>query len=196
MLWRLGIRPDCVETTRSGTDREEASACTSVASPLIPLVLCRQPSHSVLRAVEVIADFVAEFEPGRYSGEDAASLVASSTRAERLCGAGKTLAANRVFESNRPALAVHPSAAHRLDGVTGESIGEAIDVLKLGQALEDQPGADEAYRSGSLSRTGAKIVAGAVERATNTEVRTRCVVPRDPRLRLRIESHPESVEGP
>src|SRR5271165_1361508 len=75
-------------------------------------------AKALLRAVDVIAGFVADFEPGRYSGEDAASLVDVFIRAERLCGAGKTLAATRVAESNRPAEDGHRSAAHWLAGVT------------------------------------------------------------------------------
>lgn len=120
-------------------------------------------ARALVRAVDLIGDFVAKFEPGRYSADGAALLVAAFTRGERLCGAGKTLAASRVAESNLPALAGHPSGAHWLAGVTGESVGEAVDVLKLGEALEGQPGVDEAYRSGKLSRSGAKIVAGAVK---------------------------------
>jgi hypothetical protein len=125
--------------------------------------LASGPAGILLHAIDLIAAFVADFEPGRYDDADAASLVGYFSRAERLCAAGKTLAAGRVAESNRPALAGHPSAAHWLAGVTGESMGESVDVLKLGQALESQPGVDEAYRNGDLSRTGAKLVAGAVK---------------------------------
>ena len=110
-----------------------------------------------------MAAFVADFEPGRYSSADAASLVDLFIRAERLCSAGKTLAANRVAESNRPVEEGHRSAAHWLAGVSGESVGEAMDVLRLGQALEDQPGVDDAYRQGELSRARAKLVSGAVK---------------------------------
>ena len=81
----------------------------------------------------------------------------------RLCNAGKTLAANRVAESNKPIEEGHRSAAHWLAGVSGESVGEAMDVLRLGQALEDQPGVDDAYRHGELSRARAKLVSGAVK---------------------------------
>ena len=108
-------------------------------------------SSGLLAAIDAIATFVAGFEPSIYSGEDAATLVGAFTRAERLCGAGKTLAATRAAESNRHSVSGHRSAAEWLAQQTGESVGEAVDLLKLGQALEDQPEVGRAYRDGKLS---------------------------------------------
>jgi len=119
-------------------------------------------STGLLAAIDAIASFVAEFEPSIYSGEDAATLVGAFTRAERLCGAGKTLAATRAAETSRHALSGHRSAAEWLAQQTGESVGEAVDLLKLGQALEDQPEVGRAYRDGKLSRSRARLVSGAV----------------------------------
>ena len=113
-------------------------------------------------AIEVIASFVASFEPERYSGEDAASLVSSFTRAERLCAAGRTKAAARVAESPRHSRLGHRTPAEWLASVTGESLGEANDVLRLASTLTRHPEVDEAYREGRLSRSGAKLVADAV----------------------------------
>jgi hypothetical protein len=112
-------------------------------------------------AVSVIASFVANFEPFRYSTEDAASLVASFNRAERVCQAGKTLAAARVAESSRHLGTGHRNCAEWLAEVTGESRGEATDLLHLGESLSAQPEVDEAYREGRLSRTRAALVAAA-----------------------------------
>ena len=119
-------------------------------------------SAGLLRAIDAIASFVADFEPSAYSGEDATALVAAFTRAERLCGAGKTLAATRAAESNRHVLSGHRSAAEWLAQQTGESVGEAVDLLKFGQVLEEQPEVEQAYRDGRLSRSRAKLVSGAV----------------------------------
>ena len=118
-------------------------------------------SSGLLAAIDAIATFVAGFEPSIYSGEDAATLVGAFTRAERLCGAGKTLAATRAAESNRHSVSGHRSAAEWLAQQTGESVGEAVDLLKLGQALEDQPEVGRAYRDGKLSRSRARLVSGA-----------------------------------
>jgi hypothetical protein len=120
-------------------------------------------SRLLSAAIEAIASFVAGFEPSRYSGDDAATLVSSFTRAERLCGAGKTLAAKRVAESNRHVVSGHRSAAEWLARETGGSVGEAIDLLTLGQALESQPDVEQAYRGGKLSPSRAKLVANAVK---------------------------------
>jgi hypothetical protein len=113
-------------------------------------------------AIEAIASFVSGFEAGRYAGEDAATLVAWFTRAERLCAAGKTVAAARVAESHGHLRSGHRTPAEWLASVTGESMGEAIDVLQLADTFRDHPDVDQAFRDGKLSRSGAKLVAGAV----------------------------------
>ena len=122
----------------------------------------RLDSMALFDAIETIATFVAGFEPSRYSGDDAAVLVTALTRAERLCSAGKTLAATRVAESNRHVITGHRSAAEWLARETGGSVGEAVDLLRLGQTLESQPGVEQAYRDGKLSPSRAKLVANAV----------------------------------
>ena len=112
--------------------------------------------------IDRIAAFVSSFEPGCYSTDDAASLVKLGARGERLCGAIKTLAATRAADANCHQLTGHSSAAHWLAGVTGESVGDAVDTLRLGAQLGDQPGIDDAFRSGKLSKTRASVIAGAV----------------------------------
>ena len=103
------------------------------------------------------------FEPSRYSANDAALLVTTFTRAERVCSAGKTLAATRVAESNRHVVSGDRSAAEWLAKETGGSVGEAVDLLRLGQTLESQPEVEQAYRNGKLSPSRAKLVANAVK---------------------------------
>jgi hypothetical protein len=118
-------------------------------------------ASALLAAVEVIASFVAGFEPARFGGEDAAILVAAFTRGERLCGAGKTLAATRVVESHTHERSGHRSGPHWLASVTGGSVGDATDLLRLGGSLEHHPGVEEAFRDGRLSSERAALVAGA-----------------------------------
>ena len=128
------------------------------------MALAPQPSTTALtRAFDTIASFVEGFEPGRYAGSDAAALVDIFSRGERLCAAGKTLAAKRAAEANQHKAGGHRSPAHWLAEVTGESVGEAIDVLSLGDSLATHPGMDSAYREGKLSRSKAKAIAGAVK---------------------------------
>jgi hypothetical protein len=141
----------------------------AVAAPTTTTDVPSGPSADLRSAIEVIASFVGSFEPERYSGEDAASLVAWFTKAERLCGAGKTKAAARVAESPRHSHLGHRTPAEWLASVTGESLGEANDVLRLGSTLARHPEVDEAYREGRLSRSGVKLVADAVRANPNRE---------------------------
>jgi hypothetical protein len=113
-------------------------------------------------AVEVIAAFVNALEPERYSGTDSASLVSLFSRAERLCVAGKTVAAARAAAANCHLATGERSPAHWLATLTGEPLGQAMGVLRLGGALDEQPGLDEAFRQGRLSTAGAQRVAEAV----------------------------------
>ncbi len=113
-------------------------------------------------AVDVVGRFVSCFEPATYSGADAATMVALFTRVERFGAAGKTLAATRAAAANCHLETGKRTPAHWLAGITGESVGNAIGVLDLGDAIEAHPMVGDAYRQGKLSPAGAKAVAGAV----------------------------------
>lgn len=120
------------------------------------------PFQDVSAAIETIASFLASFEPARFSGTDAASLVEAFSRGERLCLAGRTLAARRAAEAACHRDSGHRSPAHWLAAVTGESVGEAMDGLALADRLADQPGVAGAFRAGRLSKPKAKAVSSAV----------------------------------
>jgi hypothetical protein len=128
------------------------------------MALANQPPtpKTVIGAIDILRAFVKAFEPGRYPGPDAATLVATFTEGERLCAAGKTLAAKRAAEANQHRAGGHKTPAHWLAEVTGETVGESIEVLSLGDSLAEHPGVDSAYREGKLSRSKAKAIAGAV----------------------------------
>jgi hypothetical protein len=113
-------------------------------------------------AMDTLTRFVSDFDPARYSGEDASVLVGWFTRCERLAATGKTLAASRAAAAHRPEAGGHPTPAHWLSAVTGESIGESADVLRMGAAFSDQSGVEEACRQGRLSRQAARMVTDAV----------------------------------
>ena len=118
---------------------------------------------SLLSALaERLEGLVVAFEPARFSGPDAASLVGSFARIERLALAGKTLAAVRAAEANVHRSSGERDAAQWLAGATGESVGDARGTLRLGDALSDQPGVADAFRKGKLSKGKATAVSGAV----------------------------------
>ena len=154
--------------TKSSRDARDEGVISGTASEVDTKVL--------LDAIEAIASFVAGFQPSRYSGDDAATLVSSFTRAEHLCSAGKTLAAKRVAESNRHVASGHRSAAEWLARQTGASMGEAIDLLALGEALEFQPGVEEAYRGESSPRPGPS--SSQMRSRSTPDVKTNCSVGR------------------
>jgi hypothetical protein len=134
----------------------------ALAAPTTPTDVSDGPGAPLSSAIGVIASFVSSFEPERFGGEDVASLVTLFTRAERLCAAGRIKAAARVAESPRHSQLGHRTPAEWLASVTGESLGEANDELRLASTLARHPEVDEAYREGRLSRSGAKLVADAV----------------------------------
>ena len=117
---------------------------------------------ALVAAIEVVASFVSTCEAARYDGEGAAALVATFARGKRLCAAGETLAAARTAECRTYLSGGHRSPAEWLAAVTGESVGEATDVLKVAEALPTQPGVEEALRDGRLTPSRAKLVTGAV----------------------------------
>jgi hypothetical protein len=124
----------------------------------------RDPDFAEARSCgEVVKAFVASLETGRYSGDDSVSLMTFFTEMERAAVAGKTLAAHRVEASNIHHRTGHRSASEFIAAQTGDSVGESKDLLRLGDALCDQPGLEEAFRDGKLSRRRAAMVADAVK---------------------------------
>jgi hypothetical protein len=120
-------------------------------------------ARALAAAIDTIARFVASFDPHRYSGEDAASLVGTFIKGERHCVAGRTVAATRAAAAHPHVATGQKSPAHWLAELTGESVGHAVDILRLGETIEEHPAVEEAYRRGRLSPTGVKAIAGAVK---------------------------------
>src|ERR1019366_4684962 len=72
-------------------------------------------------ALSMLSSFVSEFEPARYSGEGASTLVSRFPRFERLAATGKSLAAARATQARQPEAGGHPTPSHWLSEGTGES---------------------------------------------------------------------------
>ena len=98
--------------------------------------------------VDAAASFVSSFQPERYSGQDAVALVRVFARLERLAGTGKTLAASRAARCHPNLATGHRTPAEWLAATTGDSRGDALSLLQLGEALADQPGVEGALRRG------------------------------------------------
>src|SRR4029079_10002121 len=115
--------------------------------------------------------FVAELEPGCFSGDDALALLGDFTEAERVAAAGRIAMAKRVEESNVWRASGERSAAHFLANQTGTTVGRAASTLETAARLAELPATAEAFRSGKLSETQVEAVADAAARNPGEEAR-------------------------
>jgi Domain of unknown function (DUF222)/HNH endonuclease len=116
--------------------------------------------RSSVAALETVAR---ELDPGRFDGHDAAELLETFARGERVCAAAKALLARRVEETKVWREGGHRSAAHWVAAATGETVAAATRTLETARALEQLPETDAAFRAGRLSGTqAAEITAAAV----------------------------------
>jgi hypothetical protein len=102
---------------------------------------------------------VARLEPVRIDALDAKWLVEAFAEMERLCAAGKTLAAGRVAGTKVWADCGDRSAAHWLARTSGTSLTAAVGALETARRLDDLPATDAAFRAGRLSTAQAEHVA-------------------------------------
>ena len=139
-------------------------------------------------ARSTLASVVADLDPSRLTGADAADLYGRVVDVERLANAAKTLLAPRIEESGVWREGGHRSPAVMLASLEGVAPGQAQSTLSNGQRLGLLPGTESALRTGVLSGpkltelTGAgvlapereaELLAGAGE-APLHDVRDRC----------------------
>jgi hypothetical protein len=148
-------RTESLDASRSRT-ASPAAASLPAASP----DATESPTESLTEAIALLESFVGSFEPGRYSGDDAALLVDRFSRGEHLCATGKALAAKRATETDLHRRDGSRSAAEWLSRKTGESLGASTGSLRLADQMENHPGLDAALRAGELSQSRARQVAG------------------------------------
>jgi Domain of unknown function (DUF222) len=111
------------------------------------------------KATADIEAVVADVDPERLGGDDAAALAEMFARGERLCAAGKALVARRVADVGVWRAAGERSAAHWLARRSGSTVAAAVAALETAQRLQDLPVLDEAYRDGRLSQVQAQEIA-------------------------------------
>jgi hypothetical protein len=105
---------------------------------------------------------VGEFEPDRFDGAGARTLVALFDEVERLGAAGKALATRQVVATG----AWRQGGAHRdpaswLAGTTGTTVGAARSTVDTAERVAELPATEEALRTGALSLTQVGAVADA-----------------------------------
>ena len=151
---------------RARTEETEEEATGGVGAP-------SGAAHglvSVMLGLEsTLGDIVGNSQPTGLSGADAAWVVGSFSRLERLTQAGKILFADQAASSHIHRSTGHRTAAEWLADQTGESLGDAIDTLQLGNSLKSQPGVEDAVRKGKLSHRKAKTIAAAVKENPDAE---------------------------
>jgi hypothetical protein len=106
-----------------------------------------------------LATWVADLEPGVFTGDDARRLLDVMSDVKRLAAAAESLLAARVAECD----AWHDdgadrSAAHWLARRTGISIADAKAKLDTVRRLDELPATAEAFRAGRLSEQQARAV--------------------------------------
>src|SRR5262245_15845512 len=85
-----------------------------------------------------------DLEPGLVDAAGAARLVDAFARGERLCAAGKAIAAGRVDETGVWRDDGARSGAHWLAARSGATVGEAERALRTARALHELPATEAA----------------------------------------------------
>jgi hypothetical protein len=117
--------------------------------------------QTLRRVASELRSALADFEPERLSGPDAARMLEVFSEIEKLASGGKILSARRVESSNVWRRTGHRSAAAHLAEATGTGMGPAITALETARRLGSLPATDEAMRNGRLSATQVNEIAGA-----------------------------------
>ena len=113
------------------------------------------------RVAEELRAVLADFEPERLTGPDAARMLAAFSEIEKLASGGKLLSARRVETSNVWRRKGHRSAAAHVAEATGVGLGPAIHALKAARQLGSLPTTEEALRDGRLSEVQVKEITDA-----------------------------------
>jgi hypothetical protein len=102
-------------------------------------------------AVETVAGLVSGFDPAVLSGSDARRMAELFARGEKLCAAGKLLAAQRVADTSAWAGGGARNPEEWLAGLSGVSVGAATSALDTAERLAGLPVVAQALRTGEVS---------------------------------------------
>jgi hypothetical protein len=109
-------------------------------------------------AVACLDSVLHHLEPACFDAAGASRLVELFAKGERLCAAGKALAARRVEETGAWRVEGARSGAHWLAAKSGSSVGEAERALRTVRSFNSLPATEAAFRSGELSTTQASEI--------------------------------------
>jgi hypothetical protein len=148
------------------------------------------------RVADDLRSLLADFDPERVSGPDAARLLERYAEIEKLAAAGKLLAARRVESSNVWRRKGHRSAAAHVAEATGTGLGPAINTLQAGRQLGSLPATDGAMRNGQLSEAQVKEIAGAAIHRPDTEQELVDAAAKQPLNLLKLRCRRVKASGP
>jgi hypothetical protein len=111
--------------------------------------------------VAALRDLLSELDPRNLSGVDAVRLVELFSEGERVCAAGRTLAAGRVQRSPEWSAAGYRTPAQWMAAHTKVTLGQAITALETARRLESLPMTRERFAAGRLSEVQAAEIAAA-----------------------------------
>ncbi len=117
--------------------------------------------QTLRRVADDLRAALADLEPERLSGPDAARMLDVFSEIEKLASGGKLLSARRVESSNVWRRRGHRSAAAHIAEATGTGLGPAINALKAARRLDSLPATDDAMRHGRLSEAQVTEITGA-----------------------------------
>lgn len=123
----------------------------------------------ITRAERLLEEAVATLEPEVLEAKTAARLVETFARMERLCAAGKALAARRVAASGVWRKDGDRSSAHWLARKSGISVGQAVSTIETAERLAELPATEQAVRHGKLSEVQSKEIASAASASPSSE---------------------------
>ncbi|MEX2554571.1 MAG: DUF222 domain-containing protein [Actinomycetota bacterium] len=119
--------------------------------------------------VAALRDLLSELDPRNLSGVDAVRVVEVCSEGERVCAAGRTLAAGRVQRSPEWSAAGYRTPAQWMAAHTKVTLGQAITTLETARRLESLPMTRGKFVAGRLSEIQAAEIAAAASAHPQSE---------------------------
>lgn len=135
----------------------------------MPLRRIKRMFDEVKKAVGLLEKVVEKLDPDVLDPRAAVTLMSLLARGEKLCAAGKSLAASQVAASGTWRRSGDRTAAHFVARTTGDLVGETVVAIETAMRIKDLPATDKAYRSGELTQDQAAEIASAAALAPQAE---------------------------
>ncbi|MBO0746902.1 MAG: DUF222 domain-containing protein, partial [Acidimicrobiaceae bacterium] len=143
--------------------------------------------------IQCLASIVSAFDPELVDSAQATRLVETFTRGERLCSAGRALAARRVQATNAWKAEGFRSGAEWLAAKTKSSQAAANDTLHTAEQIQSLPATHQALVSGEISVEQATAISSAAAVDPGAEGRLLDEASRSSLRRLQRDAHATRV---